>query len=157
MDISKYAAEAKSYDRLSAFQISQFFQRHGPTTINDCNQLAADILSCPVSPTLVQGANSYTVAAADSNLAPEVVQFRSKKLDMGLIELARQSYGDFVPNCKPHGTMLGDVHVYVWDLIHGPAFCRVRRQFLALDVGMEQHLYRTVEDFARSVCWLGFH
>lgn len=47
--------------------------------------------------------------------------------------------------------MLGDVHVYVWDLIPGPAFCQVRRQFLALDVKMEQRLYQTVEDFARSV------
>ncbi|KPM39356.1 hypothetical protein AK830_g7208 [Neonectria ditissima] len=149
MDISEYAAEASSYDKLSAFQISRIFERHGPITSDDCNRLAADILCCPVTPTPVQGATSYTVAAANPNQTPMVVQFRSKKLDMALIELARQSYGDFVPNCKPHSTMLGDVYVYLWDLVPGPAFCRVRRQFLALDVEMEQHLYQTVEDFAR--------
>lgn len=152
MDISKYAAEPDSYDILSAFQISRFFERHGPTTRNDCDRLATDILRCPVTATPVQGASSYTVAAVGSNGASKVVQFRSKKLNVEFIELAKQSYGDFVPNCEPFTTMLGGLHVYVWDLVPGPAFCRVRRQFLALNVGLEQRLYQTVEDFARSVC-----
>ncbi|KAH6986595.1 hypothetical protein EDB80DRAFT_731722 [Ilyonectria destructans] len=58
-------------------------------------------------------------------------------MDMELIELARQSYRNFVPNCKPHSTMLGNVYVYMWDFVPGPAFCRVCRQFLALNTGME--------------------
>jgi hypothetical protein len=151
MDISKYTAEAASYDKLSAFQISQFFKRHDLTTRDDCDRLAADILGCPVTPTPVQGATSYTVTAIDSNQASKVVQFRSKKLDLKLIKLARQSYGNFVPNCELYSTRLGNVHVYIWDLISGPAFCRVRRHFFALDLRMEQRLYQTVEDLARFV------
>lgn len=102
MDISKYAAGADSYEKLSAFQISQFFNRHDLTTNDDCDRLAADILSCPVTPTPVQGATSYTVAAVDSNQSPKVVQFRSNELDLELIKLARQSYGDFSsPTASP--------------------------------------------------------
>ncbi|KND88575.1 hypothetical protein TOPH_06756, partial [Tolypocladium ophioglossoides CBS 100239] len=133
MDISKYVAEAGSYDKLSAFQISRVFERHGPTTRGDCDRLAADILGCLVAPTPVQGATSYTE----------------------LIELARQSYRDPVPNCKPHGTMLGDVHVCVWDLVPEPTFYRVRRQFLVLNIEIEQRLYQTMEGFSRffALAW----
>lgn len=151
LDISKHAAGPDSYDALSAFQISQFFENHVPTTKDGCDQLAVEILNCPVSPTPVQGGASYTVAPTDPEQASKVVQFRPKPLDMERIELVRKSYGDFFPDCKHHGTMSGDVHVYVLDLVPGPAYCRVRRQFLAPDVGMEQRLYRIVEDFARSV------
>ena len=146
-DISKHAAKAGSYDALSAHQISRFFNQRKSTTMADCNRVAAEILKSPVSPTQVQGGQSYTVAA-DSGRAFNVVQFRSSKLDVELVEHAKQSYGNLVPNCKYLG-MLGDVHMYVWDLVPGPAFCRVRRQFLNL--GMQQRLCQTVLDFARSV------
>ena len=46
-------------------------------------------------------------------------------------------------------SLLRDIHVYVWDLVPGLAFCRVRRQLLTL--GMEQRLRQTVEGFARPV------
>ncbi|KAK6843393.1 phosphotransferase enzyme family domain-containing protein [Apiospora arundinis] len=65
---------------------------------------------------------------------------------MDLIKLVTQSYRGFVPNCEAHG-ILETIHVYIWDLISGPAFCRVRYQLLA--PGMEQRLLRTVQDFAR--------
>jgi hypothetical protein len=146
MDISKYAAKAGSYDALSAYQISQFFKRHVPTK-DDCNRVAVNILKSSVSPTQVQGGQSYTVVA-DSGQVPKVVQFRSLQLDIELMEHIRQSYGDFVPRCEYH-RILGDVHVYVWDLVPGPAFCRVRRQLLT--PGMEPRLRQTVQDFARSV------
>ncbi|KAF9883897.1 hypothetical protein FE257_002691 [Aspergillus nanangensis] len=151
MDISKYAAEAASYDNLSVFQISRFFKQHSLITRDACDSLATDILRCPVTPTPVQGGSSYTVTAIDSSRASKVVQFRSKELDMHLMKLARQSYGGFVPNGELYSVMLGDVHVYVWDIIPGTAFCRVRREFLAcdVDVRMEQRLYQTVQDFAR--------
>ncbi|EEQ30019.1 hypothetical protein McanMca71_007960 [Microsporum canis] len=145
MDISRYAAKAESYERLSTFQISQFFKRHVFNTREDCDRLAANILNGLVSPTPVQGATSYTVAAAGSR---KVVQFRSSKLDMECIENARLSYRGFVPNCELYGTA-GDIYVYVWDLVPGPAFCQVRRQFLSLGIGMEQRLHQTVLDFAR--------
>ena len=150
MDITRYTPGADSYDRLSAFQISNFFKRHVLITNDNCNRVAATILGCPISPTSVQGGGSYTVAAVESHQALEVVQFRSEPLDMGLIELARQSYGDFVPKCKHHRMMSEDLCVYVWDLVSGPAFCRVRRQFFSRDTEMEKRLYRTVTDFARS-------
>ncbi|KAF5027338.1 hypothetical protein F66182_539 [Fusarium sp. NRRL 66182] len=118
-------------------------------TSDECDRLAVSILGCPVKPTPVQGASSYTVSAIDTDQAPKVVQFRSKKLDVDLIELARQSYGDFVPKSKFYTTMSGDVYVYVWDLVPGTAFCRVRRQLFAPDIAMEQHLYQIVCDFAR--------
>lgn len=148
MDISIYVASASSYDKLSTHQISQFFKRHGSITQKDCNALAANILkSTTVSPTPVQGANSYTVVAA-TDQPPQVVQFRDSELDTELINNARQSYRGFVPNYETCG-MFGEVYVYVMDIIPGTAFCRVRKQLLAPD--MVQSLTRTVQDFARSV------
>jgi hypothetical protein len=146
-DISRYAAKPGSYDRLSAFQISKFFKRHDSTTKDECNRVAADILKSPVSPTPIQGVTSYTVAA-DSEQVLKVIQFRSLKLNIELVEYARQSYKDFVPSCEYYG-MLGDVHMYEWDLVPGPAFCRVRHQFLTL--GSQERLRQTVQDFARFV------
>jgi hypothetical protein len=146
-DISKHAAKASSYDALSTHQISRFFNQHKSTTMADCNRMAAGILKIPISPTQVQGGQSYTVAP-DSGQTFSVVQFRSPKLDVELVEHAKKAYGDFVPNCKYLG-MLGDVHVYVWDLVPGTAFCRVLRQFL--DLEMQQRLRQTVVDFAKSV------
>jgi len=101
-DISRYAAKPGSYDRLSAFQISKFFKRHESTTKDECNRVAADILKSPVSPTPIQGATSYTVAA-DSGQIPKVIQFRSLKLNIELVEYARQTYKDFVPDCEYEG------------------------------------------------------
>jgi hypothetical protein len=146
-DISRYAAKPDSYDRLSTFQISQFFKRHESTTKDDCNRVAAEIIKSPVSPTPIQGAQSYTVAA-DSGQVPKVIQFRSLKLNIELVEPARQSYRNFVPNCEYQG-IIGGIYVYLWDLVPGPAFCRVRREFHTL--GMQQRLRQTVQDFARSV------
>jgi hypothetical protein len=145
-DVSRYAAKPSSYDRLSAFQISQFFKRHTSTTKDDCHRVAADMLKSPVSSTPIQGAQSYTVEA-DSDQVPKVIQFRSLKLNIELVEHARQSYGNFVPNCEYLG-IIGGVYVYLWDLVPGPAFCRVRHEFHTL--GMQQRLRQTVQDFARS-------
>jgi len=145
MDIIQYAAKPESYDRLSASQIWNFFQKHEAITKDECDRLAAHLLNSPVSPTPVQGATSYTIAA---DQAPKVVQFRTKELDAELIELARQSYRGFVPSCEARG-MFETAHVYVWDFVRGSAFCRVRHQLLAL--GTEQRLQQTVQDFARCV------
>lgn len=143
MDVIQYAAKPESYDRLSAAQIQNFFEKHGAITKENCDGLAVKLLNSSVTPTLVQGATSYTVAA---DHVPKVVQFRTHKLDMKLIDLAIQSYRGFVPSCVEHG-MLGTAYLYVWDLVRGPAFCRVRRQILA--PGMKESLQQTVRDFAR--------
>ena len=70
----------------------------------------ANTLKSSVSPIPIQGAISYTIAA-DSGQIPKVIQFRSLKLNLELVEYARQSYKGFVPNCEYYG-MLGDVHIY---------------------------------------------
>jgi hypothetical protein len=89
-DISRFAAKPDSYDRLSAFQISKFFKQHESITKDECNRVAADILKSPVSPTPIQGATSYTVAA-DSEQVPKVIQFQSLKLNMESVDYTRQS------------------------------------------------------------------
>lgn len=146
MDISQYAASAEDIDVLSVYQIKNFFRLHTSITKNDCDCAAEKIVRCLVTPTPVQGETSYTVAASTSPL-PKVVQFRLSTLDLDVINRARQTYGDFVPNCKSSG-MLADVHIYMMDLVPGVAFSRARRQLFSSPV--EQHLLRTVQDFARS-------
>lgn len=137
---------ATDIDVLSTHQITNFFHRHNSITKEDCNCTAAKITGSPVSPTLVQGETSHTVAAG-TDQPPKAVQFRHSALNLELMNQARQNYGEFVPNCKPYG-MIADVHVYEMDFVPGVAFSRARRQLLA--PGMEQRLLRTVQAFARS-------
>ncbi|UNI18217.1 hypothetical protein JDV02_004499 [Purpureocillium takamizusanense] len=145
MDISVYAARAEDIDVLSRFQIANFFRQHKSITRDDCNHRATIIAKSPVSPTPVQGQTSYTVAA-DAGHQRRIVQFRSSALDIDILRQARQTYGDFVPNCE-FRDMLSDLYVYEADLVAGVAFCRARRELLA--PRMTQHLLRTVQDFAR--------
>ncbi|EFY87015.1 hypothetical protein MAC_06913 [Metarhizium acridum CQMa 102] len=115
MDISPYAVKAESIDALS------------------------------VSPTLVQGRASYTVATDVGHSPPGVIQLRSSALNIETVNLARQTYGDFVPGCELRD-MLGHVYVYVMDLVQGVAFCRARHQLLA--PVMKHCLLQTTQDFA---------
>ncbi|RMJ09164.1 hypothetical protein CDV36_011198 [Fusarium kuroshium] len=144
MDVSRYAAKPEAYDALSAYQIANFFKEHGLARDQvDC--FATNLLGSPVSATPVQGATSYTVSGDE---AAQVVQFRGSQLPMRHIEVAKQLYGDFVPECESRG-MFGPVYVYVANLVPGPAFCRVRSQFFSPAPTMEQRLQQTVQDFAR--------
>jgi len=145
MDVSRYAAKPEAYDALSAHQIAKFFEKHRLAR-DEINSFAANLLGSPVSATPVQGASSYTVSGDE---AAQVVQFWGSQLPMKHIELAKQLYGDFVPECKSQG-MFGPVYVYMANLVPGPAFCRVRSQFFSPAPTMEQRLQRTVQEFARS-------
>ncbi|CAI6049100.1 unnamed protein product [Clonostachys chloroleuca] len=107
MDVSRYAANPEAYDKLAAYQITKFFNEHGLNR-DEIDHFAANLLGSPVSATLVQGATSYTVSCDE---VAQVVQFRHTQLPMNFIELARQLYGDFVPECKSRG-MFGPVHVF---------------------------------------------
>ncbi|KAF2175644.1 hypothetical protein K469DRAFT_609951 [Zopfia rhizophila CBS 207.26] len=147
MDISRYAVSAEDIDALTIYQITNFFRRHQSITKDDCNRTAAKITGSPVSPTLVQGETSYTVAA-NTNQQVKVVQFRHSPLNLELMCQARQTYGEFVPNCEPYG-MLAGVHVYQMDFVPGVAFSRARHHLLA--PRMEQRLLQTVQDFARFI------
>jgi len=147
MDISRYAVNAESIDALSTYQITNFFRRQESITKDDCNHTAATIIGSPVSPTLVQGAGSYTVLC-DVTYPSRVVQFRDKPLNLDLLNQARQTYGEFVPTCTPCD-MLADVYVYKMNCVPGVAFARVRRKLLAPK--MESRLLQSVQDFARSV------
>lgn len=144
-DVSRYAAQPEAYDALSAYQIAEFFNEHGLVR-EEIDHFAASLLGSPVSATPVQGGSSYTVFGDE---AARVVQFRRSQLSMRQIEVARQIYGDFVPECEFHGTF-GPVYVYMANLVPGPAFCRVRSQFFSPAPTMEQRLRQTVQDFARS-------
>jgi hypothetical protein len=150
MDVTTFAAGPESYDRLSQAQISIFFSSNTTATREECDKLAAELLEGPVSATAIQGGTSYTV---QRHQARQVVQFRSSELDMIRLRLIQQVYDKFVPRCLYHG-LLGSLHVYIWDLVSGPAFCRVRREMFTIDA--EQRLSQTVQDFARLVyrCWI---
>ncbi|KAG5804251.1 hypothetical protein H9Q71_011157 [Fusarium xylarioides] len=145
MDISQYAVGAEDIDILSRYQITNFFNRQKSITKNDCDRTAVRITGSHIRPTLVQGEASYTVAA-ETGRHPKVVQFRQSAINLELINQARQTYPEFVPNCEAHG-MLADVYVYEMDFVPGVAFSRARRQLFAS--GMEHCLLRTVQDFAR--------
>ncbi|UPK91157.1 hypothetical protein LCI18_002092 [Fusarium solani-melongenae] len=93
MDVSCYAAKPEAYDALSAYQIAKFFKEHGLAR-DEIDCFATNLLGCPVSATPVQGATSYTVFGDE---AAQVVQFRGSQLPMRHIEVAKQLYGDFVP------------------------------------------------------------
>jgi hypothetical protein len=150
MDVATFAAGPESYDRLSQAQISIFFSSNTTVTREECDEVAAGLLEGPVSATAIQGGTSYTV---QRHQAHQVVQFRSSELNMIRLILIQQVYHKFVPRCQHHG-LLGSLHVYIWDLVSGPAFCRVRREMFTVDA--EQRLSQTVRDFARSVdrCWI---
>jgi len=145
MDVSGYAAKPEAYDALSAYQIAKFFNELGLAR-DEIDHFAATLLGSPISATPVQGATSYTVSGDE---VAQVIQFRRSQLPMRQIEVASQLYGDFVPECKSQG-MFGPVHVYVADLVPGPAFCRVRSRFFSPAATMEQRLQQTVQDFVRS-------
>lgn len=143
MDISQYAVTPEEIDALSAFQISSFFRRHRFVTKEECDDAAASITGKPVSQTPMQGSTSYTVATDT-----KVIQFRHSDLNLEVMEQARKTYGNFVPECKSRG-MLADVHIYEMDLVTGVAFSQARRQLVS--PGMEERLLLIVQDFARSV------
>lgn len=77
MDTTTYAATAEDIDALSKFQIANFLHRHNCITKGNCNYMAANIINASVSPTLVQGQASYTVAA-DACHPPKVVQLAAQ-------------------------------------------------------------------------------
>jgi len=144
MDVSGYAAKPEAYDALLAYQIAKFFNEHGLVK-NDIDHFAANLLGGPVSATLVQGAISYIVSRDE---AAQVVQFRRSQLPLKQIEVAKQLYGDFVPEYKSQG-MFEPIYVYVANLVPGPAFYRVKSRFFSFAFIMEQRLQQTVQDFAK--------
>jgi hypothetical protein len=145
MGVAAFAAEPESYDRLSLAQITTFFSSNTSATREQCDKLAAELLRGPVSATAIQGGSSYTVQRPQAGKA---VQFRAAELDLINLRLIEQVYKKFVPGGLYHGR-LGLLHVYIWDWVPGPAFCRVRREMFTVDA--EKRLGQTVEDFARSV------
>jgi hypothetical protein len=144
MDGTTFTAGPESYDRLSQAQISIFFSSNTSATREQCDELAAKLLEGPVSATTIQGGTSYTV---QRHQVRQVVQFRASNLDMIHLRLTHQVYNKFVPRCLYHG-LLGSLHIYTWDWVSGPAFCRVRREMFTMDA--EQRISRTVQDFARD-------
>jgi hypothetical protein len=135
-------------DPLSNYQIKNFFQKHSPITQRACHEVAIMIAGGGVSePTPGQGAQSYTVRV--TNGADKViVQFRdpSYPLDAGLINAARETYGQLVPNCKYCECQLEPLLVYRMNDVSGIGF-NAARDYL-LDPSNDHLLARTIQDFA---------
>lgn len=146
MDISEFAVGPEGIDVLSAFQTTQFFKKHEHLSKDTCNELAAEMIGCPVSATPVQGVGSYTVAAVTSDESPKVIQFRHLALDLELYAKATQTYPGFVPQCEAKGTV-ADVYIYEMGLVTGEAFSRARRHLLRID--QEACLCQIVTDLSR--------
>jgi hypothetical protein len=142
MDVTTFAAGPESYDPLSQAQISNFFSSNNSVTREQCDKLAVELLGGPIFPTAIQGGTSYTV---QRNQFHQVIQFRALDLDIIRLGLIQRVYDKFVPRCLYHG-LLGTLHFYIWDLVSGPAFCRVRREMFTVDA--EQRLSQTVQDIA---------
>ncbi|KAF7557656.1 hypothetical protein G7046_g5996 [Stylonectria norvegica] len=132
MDIAKYAAGPESYDVLSAAQISNFFSSNLSNSKDQCDELAAGLLGGPVTATPIQ--------------VPAFAAF-----DMTKLGLAQQIYLEYVPQCVYYGT-LGSLHVYMWNRVSGPAYCRVRQQMFRSE---DQRLRQMVQGFARffALAW----
>lgn len=75
--------------------INRFFSGRAVTR-EECDRAATELAGEVVEPVRLQGAFSYTVAAAKL-----IVQFRDSEspLDMKMKDLARGIYGDVVPAC----------------------------------------------------------
>jgi hypothetical protein len=99
------------------------------------DKLAVALLGGPIFPTAIQGGTSYTV---QRNQFHQVIQFRALDLDIIRLGLIQRVYDKFVPRCLYHG-LLGTLHFYIWDLVSGPAFCRVRREMFTVDTEQSGH------------------
>ncbi|KAK6860966.1 hypothetical protein PG995_004602 [Apiospora arundinis] len=130
---------------LSRRQIAEFFSDNAPTTQEQCDQAAEQILGRRVRPAPVQGSTSYTVVP-DNNVGEYVVQYRASdsSLDLDFLRCIEQTYGRFVPRHSNSGR-LDKLHIYTMSNVGGISV------YLALDQLHGNHCYllrQTVQDFA---------
>jgi hypothetical protein len=133
---------------LANYQINKFFNLFSPIPRAVCDDEAAAIGGgVTVSPTSVQGAESYTVRVRDGTNG-FIVQFRDPNchLDLDLLAAARETYGQLVPYCQHLKGRLDPLHVYTMNDISGEAL-------LSAGASLQhpenfQLLNQTVQDFA---------
>ncbi|KAH8751707.1 hypothetical protein F5883DRAFT_577979 [Diaporthe sp. PMI_573] len=131
---------------LSKMQIAEFFAEHAPLSQEECNRWAEVVNGSRVRASDVQGATSYTVVPVDS-VAGSVVQFRSPDyaLDVEFLAFVERTYGRrFVPGHRNAG-MLGMLHAYTMDNVHGISAYLAREQLRANGCRL---LSTTVQDLA---------
>lgn len=113
-------------------------------TREECDRAATELAGEVVEPVRLQGAFSYTVAAAKL-----IVQFRDSEspLDMKMIDLARGIYGDVVPACVNKGVVgpSPSLTVYIMDRVPGITYIEVPSTVIYRTSWQEQ----TISDFAR--------
>ncbi|KAK6339593.1 hypothetical protein TWF718_008989 [Orbilia javanica] len=114
MDILQFIPSQASYQAQAAHYITKFFETNELTTQQECDEHASSISDQPVSPTTIQGQNSYTVVAADGSM---LIQFRPPNcpIDIPGLDNARTTYGRrFVPACVFRESWRG-LFVYAMD------------------------------------------
>lgn len=122
--------------------IDLFFRAWPARTRQDCDAAAAAIaaadaaVSVPVAaaevppavtPLPIQGTSSYSVVAGPNQ--DKIVQFRTKRLPLKMLELAHSIFGSFVPKTTYHGDLYHGVNagdpqltVYVHERIKGATY-----------------------------------
>lgn len=110
-------------------EIGQFFSQASATRA-ECDEEARTTFGGLIEPVVVQGATSYTVVAGLNR--EKVVQFRNMdaRLDMKMLDLARQVHGDIVPAGAALGQIGDDMQrqlaIYEMDRLPGDNFFLVR-------------------------------
>ncbi|KAF4467338.1 kinase [Fusarium albosuccineum] len=110
-------------DALATYQIRNFFKQFSPITQEDCNRAAATISSgATITPTSTQGSQSYTVRAS-AHANGFIIQFRDPNyaLDVDLLTVARETYGQLVPIYQQCDGFLEPLRVYTINDVSGDA------------------------------------
>ena len=129
---------------LSRMQIGMFFAKNVPITQKQCDDKAKEITGKSVSPTVCQGATSYTVEAGK-----DIVQFRVPEslLDMTFMNAIEQAYAEFTPKHRDYGPF-HTLRVYAMNNIGGDSMYLARDY---LQKNNYQLLRNTINSYARFV------
>ena len=86
-------------------KIREFFETQASVTHQQCDDLALSLVESPITPSSIQGAFSYTVAAGAAQ--SKIMQFRAQTslLNMGTPALAQNIHPQFVAAITFHGTL----------------------------------------------------
>ncbi|GAM89997.1 hypothetical protein ANO11243_080370 [Dothideomycetidae sp. 11243] len=95
--------------------IESFFETQTDASRLECESLARSQMGS-AKPAAIQGACSFTLVGDEDVKSGKVVQFRSSKepLDAGILRLAKDTHGDFVPDIRSLGLLGKEKPVSAW-------------------------------------------
>ena len=139
-----------SLDNKLEESVSEFFSKAGAcTTRSQCDAFASKTFGGPVKPVRLQGAYSYTVAAANDTV---IVQFREphSPLDTQMLATAQNVHPDFVAGCSFHGTIGSSpaLLIYAMNMLAGDNYFTISLSMLDEDL---DHQLATVRSLARFI------